>query len=317
MNAAAHNVALRSFPSADQVLASKGRSFHWARKFLSPNHARRATQLYQFCRYIDDLADEATTPESAGVALARARDAIRIGHSTDLVIEQAILLFRECEISSEIPLALIEGVTTDLHNVRIHDVEALLQYCFRVAGTVGLMMSHALETHHPAALKHAIDLGMAMQLTNICRDVAADALMNRRYIPSSMLGDISPEALIKPDPALQPQLKRCINELLSLANIYYRSADDGLAYLPLRARYAILIAGRVYGSIGIKLRARSCDYWTERVVVHKSEKIRVTVATVAASSVQAWFWRAAPTHDARIHAAISPLLKQISGHPVA
>jgi 15-cis-phytoene synthase len=314
MNTATRKVVLPSFSSADQVLAAKGRSFHWARHFLSPTHARRATQLYQFCRYVDDLADEAITPESAGLALARAADAIESGRSTDPMLADAIRLFNECAIPREIPLMLIHGVTGDLQTVQIQDLNALLQYCFRVAGTVGLMMSHALDTHQPPALAHAIDLGIAMQLTNICRDVSADALLRRRYIPTSMLGPLSPDELVKPVEAVQPILRRCVHDLLGIADDYYRSADYGLAYLPLRARYAILVAGRVYGSIGSKLRVEDYDCWSARVVVSKNEKLRVTAGALASATVQPWFWRAAPEHDQALHMAIAPLLALIPGY---
>jgi 15-cis-phytoene synthase len=313
MNTATRKVVLPHFSSADQVLAAKGRSFHWARHFLSSTHARRATLLYQFCRYIDDLADEAISPESAELALARASEAIRSGRSAEPILADAISLFHECAIPREIPLMLIQGVTSDLQAVAVQNVDALLQYCFHVAGTVGLMMSHALDTHHPAAHAHAIDLGMAMQLTNICRDVSADAVLRRRYVPASMLGNIAPEALIKPDGASQPQIRRCVESLLALADDYYRSADDGLAHLPLRARYAILVAGRVYGSIGSKLRDRNCDYWSERVVVSKNEKLRITAGALTSAAVHPWFWRATSTHDHTLHTAIVPLLKQIPG----
>jgi 15-cis-phytoene synthase len=314
MNTATRKVVLPNFSSADQVLAAKGRSFHWARRFLSLAHARRATQLYQFCRYIDDLADEAITPKSAALALARAAEAIASGRSADPMLVDAIRLFHECAIPREIPLMLIQGVMSDLQTVAIQNTEALLQYCFHVAGTVGLMMSHALDTHHPAAQAHAIDLGMAMQLTNICRDVSADALLRRRYLPTSMLGPLSPEELVKPDEVVQPLLRRCLHDLLDLADDYYRSADRGLAYLPLRARYAILVAGRVYGSIGSKLRVQGYDCWSARVVVSKNEKLRVTAGALTCATVQPWFWRAAPTHDHALHTAIAPLLKQIPGY---
>jgi phytoene synthase len=184
--------------AAEATLARQGRSFHWARRLLGATHADRATRLYAFCRRLDDLVDEASSPEEARVALAAADRAIADGRSDDPVVSDGLALMRECGIEPDIVRELIAGMASDAETVRMVDEAELLRYCYRAAGTVGLMMCRVLDAPEPAAAAHAVDLGIAMQLTNLCRDVAADARMGRRYLPASLVGDIAPPDLIEP-----------------------------------------------------------------------------------------------------------------------
>lgn len=300
--------------AADAVLAQKGRSFHWARRLLGPAHAARATRLYGFCRHLDDMADEAASPESARAHLARAREEIASGHSADAVIADGIRLMEECRIDRAIALELIAGLASDLSAVRIADEAALLRYCYRVAGTVGLMMCGALDVHHPAAFAHAVDLGIGMQLTNICRDVAEDAAADRRYLPASLVGDLAPAALARPAAALQPLLRESVATLLARAERYYRSGERGLPFLPLRARCGILVAGRVYRAIGARLRARGHASWEGRVAVGGWRKAALTAQALATAPWQERFWRSPREHDATLHLALRGLPCIIAGH---
>ena len=273
-------LASPAFKVAEQTLARKGRSFHWARRFLDPAHADRTTRLYGFCRRVDDLADEAQSHDSAHAALDRVGRDLRAGVSTDPLTVDAIRLFDECEIAVDVPLLLIAGVTSDLDPVRIGTEDELLRYCYRVAGTVGLMMCATLDVTDPEALPHAIDLGIAMQLTNLCRDVFEDALAGRRYLPASLVGAIEPERLVAPDPEDHRRAQAAMLKLLDLADRYYASGEDGLWYLPARARYAILVAGRVYRSIGLRLRRRAPAAWERRAVVPATAKAAISVGAL-------------------------------------
>jgi phytoene synthase len=142
---------------------------------------------------------------------------------------------RECGIEPGIVRELIAGMASDAETVRVADEAELLRYCYRAAGTVGLMMCRVLDAPEPAAAAHAVDLGIAMQLTNLCRDVSADARMGRRYLPASLVGDIGPTELIDPSPTLQPALRAAVARLLALAETYYASGEAGLPFLPVRA----------------------------------------------------------------------------------
>ena len=301
--------------SADAILAAKGRSFHWARHLLGSVHAARATRLYGFCRLIDDVADSASSQDAARLDLSSAALAVTTGVSADPIISDMLDLMRECRIDPAIVLELIEGVTSDLETVRMENIDCLLRYCYRVAGTVGLMMCSVLDVDDPTALPHAVDLGIAMQLTNICRDIAEDAALGRRYLPASMIGDVSPELLISPADGLRPHLRKCVADLLDLADRYYRSGELGLRYLPVRARSSILVAARVYEAIGKELRRRDCAYWSGRVVLHGGIKAALTARALLSQVLRLSFWVSPQEHNAALHTAIVglPCMAQVAG----
>ena len=297
-----------AWQSADLVLSRKGKSFHWARRWMAPAHAARATRLYGFCRYIDDLADEGGGGEDARTALVMAAQDIARGASQNPIVADAIELMRECHIQPALMLTFIHGIMSDLDTVRMADEGALLRYCYQVAGTVGSMMCRVLGCDDPAALRHAVDLGIAMQLTNICRDVAADAVTGRRYLPASLIGDMAPQALVVPQQAVWPQLRTCIDQLLDTADRYYRSGEAGLAHLPFGARCSILVAARVYRAIGTRLRQRGNQYWLERTVVSRRAKRLITLRTLLSTPLLPEFWSPARRHDATLHGALSSFL---------
>lgn len=289
------------FRAADAVLSAKGRSFHWARRFLGDRHAARATRLYMLCRYVDDIADEAEFVPAALQALAHMKQDIRSGRSTDPIVADGIRLFEECGIDPDIFIELIAGVESDLGTVRIADTDALIHYCYRVAGTVGLMMCRILDAKEAAADAHAIDLGIAMQLTNICRDVGADAALDRRYLPASMVGDLDPAALRQPDADTAAIVRATLSELLQLADRYYQSGEHGLAYLPVAARAGILLAARVYRAIGSTLRQGGFAFENGRAVVGTRRKSLITLQALADFILHRRYWRVPVAHDAALH----------------
>jgi phytoene synthase len=304
MSALVSNEALAA---AGEVLAKKGRSFHWARRLLGKTHAARATRLYAFCRYLDDLADEATSIAEAKSAIATARKAIETGQTTDPLLCDGLRLLQECAIEPQIVLELIRGIASDLEPVRMADEAELLRYCYRVAGTVGLMMCRVLDVKDPAALAHAVDLGIAMQLTNICRDVAEDATAGRRYLPATLVGDIAPGKIIAPPELLQPLLRRSLANLLEQADHFYRSGEFGLPYLPFRARCGILVAARIYRAIGTRLRQRDFAYWTSRALVTDWEKAGLSLQALTTLPLRADFWKCRTPHRAELHLALAGL----------
>lgn len=294
--------------SADLALALKGKSFHWARRWMAPTHAARATRLYGFCRYVDDLADESALGQDPRVALALVAHDFASGSSQNPIVSDAIGLMHECFIPPALVLTFIDGITSDLGTVAMPDEEALLRYCYQAAGTVGSMMCRVLGCDDPVALRHAVDLGIAMQLTNICRDVAADARAGRRYLPASLIGTLAPTELIDPAPPLQPALQACVAHLLDTADRYYQSGEAGLAHLPIGARCSILVAGRVYRAIGSRLRQRGCAYWLGRAVVPQRTKSVVTLQALFSAPVIPGFWVRAQRHDATLHGALAAFL---------
>ncbi len=302
-----NTAASPAYAAADRALTAKGRSFHFARRLLGAVHAERATRLYGFCRHIDDLADEAPAPDAARVALDTIAHALETGASDDPATRDLLEWMRQCRIDPAIPIDLIRGVRSDLDPVRIADTAELLRYCYRVAGTVGLMMSAVLDAQDPRAGAHAIDLGIAMQLTNLCRDVQADAEAGRRYLPASLVGELEPAQLVQPAPALQPMLRRGVGTLLDLADTYYRSGEDGLCHLPARARYGILTALRLYRAIGWRLRALGGDAWAGRVVVPPGAKLLIAGQAMVSAPWLAGLRGPGRPHDPLLHVALRGL----------
>jgi phytoene synthase len=289
--------------AANAILAAHGKSFYWARRFLGPVAARQATLLYAFCRRLDDIAD-ADSP--SGLERLKAIDAalaIGVADGDDHV---ATFLSLSSEINLPVDAArdLIAGLMFDQGEVLLADEDALIVYAYQVAGTVGLMMSPILGSHDPLANAFAIDLGIAMQLTNIARDVAEDADLGRRYLPASWSGPISPsEIRLASASPLSPgrdEVAVAIAKVLVQAEIYYTSGLSGLAYLPIRNDLAIGIAATVYQAIGHRLRRRRYAWWKKRQVVGVSGKILATGA-----SLPRLFSRRAPSsHDERLHRAL-------------
>ena len=296
-----------NYSISNDLLASKGKSFHWARFFLSKVYAVRATRLYGFCRLMDDIADDAPTVAEAKSHLLRIADDLKSKTSDDPRILDAIALFEECEISVVIPLELVAGVMSDLDEVLFENEQHLIQYCYRVAGTVGLMMSAALDVKAPNALFHAIDLGIAMQLTNIARDIKEDAAMNRRYLPADYIGEISPDLLANPPEQVRIKISSSIAKILELADKYYASGNAGLSYLPPGARTAILIASQLYREIGIKIRKKRFDVWSQRMIVPAGTKALLTLFILLSLPWRRSFWAYRGFHDVTLHAHLSGL----------
>ena len=308
MTSISMNRQAMALSEADAVLRQKGRSFYWARRLLKIEHAERATRLYSFCRYLDDLADEGTSAALSLEALNDVKSFIVGGQANHPVVQDGLLLIEECGIDPHVICQLIDGVSSDLEAAAIVNLDELLRYCYQVAGTVGLMMCNVLGTKNPAALPHAVDLGIAMQLTNICRDVQADAVAGRRYLPASMIGDLSPAALVDPAADIQPHLQECLCQLLGIAERYYRSGEMGLSYLPAGARIGILTAARIYREIGRCLARRQYQFWQGRVVVSPARKLAITAKLLLEAPVSLSFWRPTRLHEPAMHRAFNAML---------
>ena len=292
---------------ANLVLATHGRSFYWARHLLGAQHAARATRLYRFCRHIDDLADEAPSRPAAIQSLELLAHAISSGKPSDPLVADALNLMQECAIAPSVMLELIRGVRADLDCVRYADEQSLLRYCYQVAGTVGIMMCHVLDVRDARALRHAIDLGIGMQLTNISRDVIEDAARDRRYLPATLVGACEPAALLHPDAHLRTCVPIAVANLLTTAERYYQSGENGLHHLPVKARAAMLVAARLYRAIGRKLARREYDCWAGRTVVTTAEKAGLTLQALRDVGSGRMAQRRGKTHDATLHLPLAGL----------
>jgi phytoene synthase len=292
---------------AHQLLLCKGKSFYWASHFLGKKYRQRVTLLYGFCRHLDDMVDEEGQIELAKKNIMEARQAVLKRSSDQPILTSGIELIRQCGIPQEVVFDLIAGIESDTELVRIMNESELLRYCYQVAGTVGLMMCYALDVQDSNAKPYAIDLGMAMQLTNICRDIKADALVDRRYIPANLIGNIEVADLISPNEDQARVLRLAVAGLLKLADHYYRSGEKGLFYLPIRARISILIAVRIYHDIGNQLRSEDYAYWNRRMVVSTSRKVAITLLTIVTACFNPHFWFRPQERDVGPEKPSSPL----------
>ena len=284
---------------AKQVLARHGKSFYWASLFLGSELADRAARLYQFCRFVDDLAD-GDLPDRLD-SLEDIRAGLTDPQHPAVAAIPELGAFMALATETNIPLnaaaELLDGMLRDQHPTALESEAELLRYCHAVAGTVGLMMCRVLNCQHPRADHFAIDLGIAMQLTNIARDVLEDAEMDRRYLPASWFDTaMSPATIARAANDTHLPVASAVNQLLELAEEYYASALLGIHLLPLRSRFSIIVALRVYRQIGRQLKRGGLQWWRGRTVVSKLAKVRLSVSSLIDLPPPT-----VPAHEARLH----------------
>jgi phytoene synthase len=298
---------LGTVDAARSVLRRHGKTFYLASRLLGPRHAERAAVLYGFCRHVDNLADEACDSQAAMAALQTIRQSLISGRAEDPWTVAMLALQASTDMSLAPAIALLDGVQSDLSPVRVSDQAALLRYAYQVAGTVGVMMCAVLDVRDPRAQPFAIDLGIAMQLTNIARDIGEDARMGRRYLPSSWIGDVPAADIAAPGLALQRQLSGATRRLLGLAERYYASGEAGLALLPLRARLAILAAARMYRAIGAQIVAADYRTWDRRAVVGPVGKAGYIAHALLVFAFSPRLHRRNAVHDATLQYVPAPV----------
>ncbi len=240
----------------NNLIKKHAKSFHWASFFLSKSIFNKCSSLYNFCRTLDDIVDNNKKLEiKKEIFFKFKKDFINKDNNNSIIKEMWSIVDRE-RISKQVVMDLFDGVQTDLEEkVKINSKKELYIYSYRVAGTVGLMMSKILKVNNREALKGAIDLGIAMQLTNIARDVCEDKERNRQYIKH----DFS-------------SIKEIINE----SQIFYDNAFRSISGIPLKSRFSVIVARRVYRKIGdYILKQKNIDNYNSagKIYVPVYEKI--------------------------------------------
>ena len=214
----------------NNLLEKHAKSFYWASFFLSKDIFKKCSSLYNFCRTLDDIADETNQLEEKKKKFLKFKNDFLNKNFDNLIVKEMWSIIDSENISKNVVIDLFNGVETDLQEkVQIKSKKDLLVYSYRVAGTVGLMMSKILKVKNKEALRGAIDLGIAMQLTNIARDVNEDKKRNRKYIES----DFS-----------------FIQETIRDSEIFYQKSFNSISSIPLRSRFSVIVARRVYKKIG-------------------------------------------------------------------
>ncbi len=269
----------RDLEHCHALLARGSRSFSFAARLLPTRLRDPVAALYAFCRVSDDLVDDSDTPREAAQALESRLDAIYRGRVADDPVDRALLWLAEDFALPRAPLdALLEGYLWDAEGRRHRTLSDVLAYAVRVAGSVGVAMSWLLERREPHVLARAADLGVAMQLTNIARDVGEDARRGRLYLPSDWLGASGPELESwLAAPRATDEIRDATRRLLDHADVLYRRADAGIGALPPEVRPAIRVARHVYAEIGEVVRAAGYDSVSSRAVTSTRTKVRLTV----------------------------------------
>jgi phytoene synthase len=264
------------------LLRDGSRTFHAASRLLPAAVAEPAVALYAFCRLADDAIDHSAVPHAA-LATMRARlAAIYAGHPADVPADRAFAdVVARFSIPQEMPDALLEGFAWDAAGRRYETISALRDYAARVAGTVGAMMSILMGGRAPDVLARACDLGVAMQLTNIARDVGEDARAGRLYLPLAWLREagVDPDAWLA-RPTFSPSIACVVQRLLLAADELYRRADAGIAQLPLGCRPAMRAAQVLYAEIGREVERRGLDSVNARAVVPGTRKARLLLGAL-------------------------------------
>ena len=212
------------------LLEKHAKSFYWASFFLSREIFKKCSALYNFCRTLDDIADDINQLDIKKDNFSKFKKDFVNKNLNNPIIKDMWSIINSENISNITVIDLFDGVEMDLEQkVYIKSKKDLLVYSYRVAGTVGLMMSKILKVKNKEALRGAIDLGIAMQLTNIARDVNEDKKRNRKYIES----DFS-----------------FIQETIRDSEIFYQKSFNSISGIPLRSRFSVIVARRVYKKIG-------------------------------------------------------------------
>jgi len=269
--------------SPEATMAHHARSFAPAARMLSQPDRARVARLYVLCRTIDDIADE-IGGDVGRAELETLHADLERSDTTSLLAVEGRALFKGRPDGMDALRQLVAAAAADTGRTCLTNCDALDIYCMGVAGTVGVMIC-ALFDIDPRWHRAAGDLGKAMQLTNICRDVAEDARVGRRYLPFSQCPH-SPEAIAAGAPDAIAAATASMAYLLDRADELYQSGRHGLVALPIRLRLAVASATAMYAGIGTELRRRDYAPLKGRVVVPIDRKVRLVVAALVRETTQ-------------------------------
>ena len=249
--------------SDKSYLSVYAKSFSWAGFFLPRETLKKCSVLYDFCRVADNIADDKDEIEVKERKFAEFENDFNQKKFDNLIIKNMWGIMEEFNISIKIVQDLLAGIKSDIkEKVEINSKKELLIYSYRVAGTVGLMMAKILNVTKKNSLKSAIDLGIAMQLTNISRDVLEDSKNNRFYIGENF---------------------ETISSTVNLANRYYQDSFYAIKSIPISFRFSILVARRVYRKIGYKiLKKKNLENYQRsgKIYVSNIEKVLETFLSI-------------------------------------
>jgi phytoene synthase len=268
--------------AAWRTIQRGSKSFAGASRLMDARTREAAWLLYAWCRHCDDAIDGETLGRPTGrpadpaavleALTAKTGAALRGDPVDDPAFAGLQEVARAYAIPRRYPFELLDGFAMDVTGRRYRTFEDVESYSYHVAGTVGLMMAYVMGASREDALRPAASLGIALQLTNIARDVVDDARAGRVYLPEEWLAEAGVPADEVLDPRHRAALARVTARLLDAAEPYYQSADAGLPLLPLRSAWSVIVARGVYAEIGRVVRRRGARAWDQRAVVGRVRK---------------------------------------------
>jgi phytoene synthase len=288
-HAAAATAAAYDLQALRGLMRGGSKTFFAASLLLPPRVRAPATALYAYCRLADDAIDLGHDAQAEMAGLQARLGAIYDGRPCAADADRALCqVVHRFAIPRELLDALLEGFLWDAQGHRYETLAEVQDYGARVAGTVGAMMALVMGTRTPSALARACELGVAMQLTNIARDVGEDARNGRLYLPRQWLRDegLDPEAWLR-QPVFNPAIASVTARLLAAAEGLYRRAEHGVAELPMDCRPAIQAARLVYAEIGHQLQRNGLDSVNRRAVVSRRRKLGLIARATGAAFMPA------------------------------
>ena len=295
-------IAPQDMQHCREAIRTGSLSFHAASRLLPARVRDPALALYAFCRVADDEVDEGTDKARAVLALRDRLDLVYAGQPRNAAADRAFAsVVEEFAMPRALPEALLEGLAWDAVGRRYDDLSGVLSYSARVAAAVGAMMCVLMRQRDADALARACDMGLAMQLTNIARDVGEDARAGRLYLPRDWLAEAGvDEAAFLAQPLPLPGIRLATRRLLAQADRLYFRGAAGVAALPLDCRPGIYAAGRIYAGIGGRVRAAGHDSITRRAHTGRARKIGWLMLSAAQAATSAVMPRKALLHAAPV-----------------
>ena len=258
------------------TLKYRAKTFYFASVFLPRKVKKDIENLYIFCRYLDDLGDDRNLSKVESFKKLRIiKDQIKKKKSTFPAVRNFINIMIKHNINKSVPIELIKGIEYDLRGrVDVKTPEQLIKYCYQVAGTVGFMFCKIINVSDQKMILGGIQLGIAMQLTNISRDVAEDLKMNRIYIPKSIRNyKNNDKEKILSNNNIKMRISKDLLVLLKLADLFYDNAWSSIYILKKKYGIPISIAAELYRRIGKKIAYKKGNIWRERIYVNFFEKV--------------------------------------------
>jgi 15-cis-phytoene synthase len=291
-------IAARDMEACRAAIRTGSLSFHAASRLLPTAVRDPALALYAFCRLADDAVDEGDDKTGAVLRLRDRLDLVYRGTPIDAAADRAFArVIEEFDMPRALPDALLEGMAWDAVGRRYDDLSGVMSYAARVAAAVGAMMCVLMRVREADALARACDLGLAMQLTNIARDVGEDARAGRVYLPLDWLEEEGvPLGRLLGAPTPEPGVRRCVRRLLAQADRLYQRSEAGVAALPIGCRPGIFAARLIYDGIGGAVRRSGWDSVNARARTSKTQKIGWLGLAVARSAVVSVMPRTAVLH---------------------